>query len=239
MKIKKILTISMSLILMASILMGCGGKPGKKETSERLKSHCGGENIEVVDGNFARSLDRDLEFTYWYKWEGTPIWPDIDIHLGGEYHLETGYNTEVHHYWNDEYRRCIDKCNFASVDYGKDAENENFCYPNLVYVFIEQGASSEDLEKVESLLSDLREICKKEGEFHDSKCAQEFAYVAYVWYIDSEAGVYQKTQGIRITAKTKDENLKLDHIKIESTDKSDPRDIPLANGKAKIYVNKY
>ena len=238
MKIKKIIVMSMSLILMACIFTGCsGGKPDKQETIERLKSHCGGENIEVVDGNLARSLDRDLEFTYSYKWEGTPIWPDIDINLGGKYHLETNYNNNLHKYWNNEYRRCIEKYNFADVDYGEDAEKEIFCFPNLVYVFIEQGASSEDLEKVESLLSDLREICKKESEFHDSKCAQEFAYVAYVWYIDSEAGVYQKTESIRITAKTKDEHLQLDNIKIAGADKSDPRDVPLGNGKAKIYVN--
>ena len=234
---KKIIAMSMSLVMTTCIFTGCGGKPGKKETLERLENQCGGESIEIVDGNLARSLERDLEFTYSYVWEGTPIWPDIDINLGGKYHLETGYNNAVHKYWNDEYRRCIEKNGFADVDYGKDGDNEIFCYPNLVYIFIEDGASSEDLEKVESLLSDLREICREEEEFHDSDCADEFGYLAYIWYIDSEAGEYQKTNGVWIAADTKDQYLQLDNIRIANTERSDPRDTPLSGGKAKIFVN--
>ena len=234
---KKIIAISMSIVMTACIFTGCGGKPGKKETLERLESHCGGENIEIVDRNFARSLDRDLEFTYSYNWEGTPIWPDIDINLGGEYHLDTSYNNAVHGYWNDEYRRCIEKHDFADVDYGRNGDDENRCCPNLVYIFIEDGASSEDLEKVELLFSDLREICIEEEEFHDSDCAKEFGYLAYIWYINSEAGEYQKTKGIWITADTKDEYLQLDNVRIESTERSDPRKTPLSNGNALIFVN--
>ena len=121
---KKIIAISMSLVLMAGILTGCGGKPGKKETLERLEDQWGGENIEIVSNGLARSLDRDLEFTYSYDWEGTPIWPDIDLNLGGKYILESDYSYVTHKYWNDEYRRCIEKYNFAEVDYGREADEE-------------------------------------------------------------------------------------------------------------------
>ena len=235
---KKSIAISMSLILTAGIVTGCSGKPGKKETRERLERLCGGENIEI-DGEMVRSLDRDLEFSYWYEWEGTPIWPDIDIHLGGKYYLRTTYGRAVHEYWNDEYRSCIEKYDFYDVDYGEDGEDEDKCYPNLVYIFIENGATSEDLGKVESLLSDLREICREEEEFHTSDCTEKFKYLVYVWYIDSDAGEYKKTNGIVIEADTKDKSLQLDNIRIASTDKSDPRKTPLSNGNSKIFVNEY
>ena len=234
---KKIIAMSMSLVLTASILTGCGGKPGKKETLERLEDQWGGENIEIVSNGLARSLDRDLEFTYSYDWEGTPIWPDIDINLGGKYILNSDYSYVTHKYWNDEYRRCIDKYNFADVDYGRDADKEIFLSPNLVYIFIEDGASEEDLKNVESLLLDLREICREEDDFHSWDCSEEFSYIVYIWYIDSDAEVYQKTESIRITADTKDKSLQLDNVRITGTDSSDPRDTELSSGKAKIYVN--
>lgn len=84
---KKIIAMSMSLVLMAGIFTGCSREPGKKDTLRRLEDVCGGENIEIVNDGRARSLDRDLEFTYRYDWEGTPIWPDIN--MGGKYHLDT------------------------------------------------------------------------------------------------------------------------------------------------------
>ncbi|MBP5491662.1 MAG: hypothetical protein J6Y08_02335 [Clostridiales bacterium] len=233
---KKIIAISTSLILTAGIVTGCSGKPGKKETRERLERLCGGENIEI-DGEMVRSLDRDLEFSYWYEWEGTPIWPDIDIPLGGNYYLRSDYGMAINAYWNDEYRSCIEKYDFYIVDYGKDGEDEDNCHPNLLYIFIEDGASSEDLEKVESLLRDLREICREEEEFHTSEWKEGFKYLAYIWYIDSDTKEYQKSNGVVIKADTKDKDLQLDNIRIASTDKSDPRKPPLSNGNAKIYVN--
>ena len=234
---KKSIAASMSLVLAAGILTGCGGNPGKKETLERLEDQCGGENIEIVDKNLARSLDRDLEFTYSYEWEGTPIWPDIDIDLGGKYILETGYDDALHKYWNDEYRKCIEKYNFAEVDYGRHADEEIFLSPNAVYIYIENGASEEDLKKVESLLLDLREICREEEDFHSWDCSRDFGYLAYIWYIDSDAEVYQKTDGTWIAADTKDKYLQLDNISIRGTESSDPRDEEYGSGKAKIFVN--
>ena len=234
---KKIIAMSMSLVLTAGILTGCGGKPGKKETLERLEDQCGGENIEIVSNGLARSLDRDLEFSYSYNWEGAPIWPDIDLNLGGKYILESDYDYAVHKYWNDEYRRCIEKYNFAEVDYGRDADEEIFLSPNAVYIYIEDGASEEDLKNVESLLLDLREICREEEDFHSWDCSQEFGYLAYIWFIDSDAEVYQKTEGIWIAADTKDQYLQLDNVRIRDTESRDPRDEEYGSGKAKIYVN--
>ena len=109
--------------------------------------------------------------------------------------------------------------------------------PNLVYIFIEDGASREDLKNVESLLSDLREICRKEEEFHDSECDSKFVYLANIWYIDSEAEEYQRTASTRIEADTEDSELLLENIRKTVTDKADPRETTLNNGKAKIYVN--
>lgn len=234
---KKIIAMGMSLVLTTSLLTGCGGKPDKKETLDRLEDICGGENLEIVSNGFARSLDRDLEFTYSYDWEGTAIWPDIDINLGGKYILDTDYNYAVHKYWNDEYRRCIEKYGFADVDYGRDGDKEIFLSPNTVFIYIEDGASEEDLKKVESLLLDLREICREEEDFHSWDCSEEFIYLAYIWYIDSDAEVYQKTDGILIEADTKDQYLQLDNVRIRSTESSDSRDEEYSGGKAKIFVN--
>ena len=162
---KKIIAMSMSLVLTAGIFTGCSREPGKKDTLRRLEDVCGGENIEIVYDGRARSLDRDLEFTYSYDWEGTPIWPDIDLSLGGKYILESDYDYAVHKYWNDEYRRCIEKYNFAEVDYGRDADEEIFLSPNAVYIYIEDGASEEDLKNVESLLLDLRKSAERKKIF--------------------------------------------------------------------------
>lgn len=234
---KKIIAMSMSLVLMAGIFTGCSREPDKKETLRRLEDVCGGENIEIVYDGRARSLDRDLEFTYSYDWEGTPIWPDININMGGKYHLDTEYYNAVHNYWNDEYRRCIGKYNFADVDYGADGDDEDKCCPSLVYIFIEDGASEEDLKKVDSLLLDLREICREEDEFHSWDYYNEFSYLVYVWYIDSDAGVYQKANGIVIEKDTEDQRLQLDNVRIAHTDSSDPRVEEYGFGRAKIYVN--
>lgn len=234
---KKIIAMGMSLVLMAGIFTGCSREPDKKDTLRRLEDVCGGENIEIVYDGRARSLDRDLEFTYSYDWEGTPIWPDIDLNLGGKYILESDYDYAVHKYWNDEYRRCIEKYNFAEVDYGRDADEEIFLSPNAVYIYIEDGASEEDLKNVESLLLDLREICREEEDFHSWDCSQEFGYLAYIWFIDSDAEVYQKTEGIWIAADTKDQYLQLDNVRIMDTESRDPRDEEYSSGKAKIYVN--
>ena len=53
----------MSLILMAGVITGCSGEPGKKETMELLDRIYGGERFEL-DGNLVRSRDRDIEFYY-------------------------------------------------------------------------------------------------------------------------------------------------------------------------------
>lgn len=236
MKVKKLVATGLSLILAAGIVTGCSGEPGKKETRETLERLYGGESFEVDDG-MAYSLDRDLEFSYYYDWEGTPIWPDIDINLGGKYIIKTTYNEAVHHYWNKKYRKCIKKYDFEDVDYGTDGKDKDKCSPNMVYIFIEDGASEEDLENVESLLLDLRDICEDEEEFHSSKCSEMYSYVVYIWYIDDEAEEYQKTTTVKVKANTPDKHLKLDNIKIATTEKSDPRDNPLSHGNAMIFVN--
>ena len=234
---KKIIAMSMSLIMMAGLVTGCSGEPGKKETMKHLETLCGGEDVEVED-HLVRSLDRDLEFSYWYEWEGTAIWPDIEIHLGGKYYFRSSYGTSLHNYWNDEYRACIEKYDFADVDYGKDGKDEDLCSPNLVYIFIEDEASPEDIAKVESLFLDLREICRDEEEFHDYDWTEGYYYLVYIWYIDPETGESHKTDGIMIKADTKDDKLKLDNIRIlDNTYKSDQTTQPLQHGNAKIFVN--
>ena len=59
----------------------------------------------------------------------------------------------------------------------------------------------------------------------------------YIWFIDSDAEVYQKTEGIWIAADTKDQYLQLDNVRIRDTESRDPRDEEYGSGKAKIYVN--
>ena len=233
---KKIIAMSMSLILMAGVITGCSGEPGKKETLELLDRIYGGERFEL-DGNLVRSRDRDIEFYYWYDYEGTPIWPDIDIELGGKYILKSTYFDSVHQYWNDEYRAAIEKYDFRFVDYGEDGDDEERCCPDYVYIIIEDGASPEELAKVESLLSDLREICRDEEEFHDSDYSEEYGYFGFIWYVNGDTGEYQKTFAFRIEADTRDERLKLENISINDMDKSDPHDMLHNNGIAMIYVN--
>ena len=230
---RKIIAIGMSLILITGALTGCKKQPSDKETAKRLQEMYGGERFEVSGGR-ASSRDRDLEFEVWYDKEGAAIWPDIEI--GGDYYLYSSYGSAVCNYWNDEYRKCIDKYGFAEVDYGKDGEDEDTCTPNLVYIFIDSEASSESLDDVESLLKDLREICRMEDDFHDSG-KSTYYYVAYIWFIDSNEEQYLKNSGIRIESDTKDKELRFDDMDDYHEEKSDPRKTPLSNGNAKIYVD--
>jgi len=95
---EKIIRTGLSLIMTALLITGCqSAEPGKKETLERLEEMCGGESFEI-NGSTVYSSDRDLEFTYWYEWEGTAIWPDIDISLGGKYVLYSSYGNAVSNY---------------------------------------------------------------------------------------------------------------------------------------------
>ena len=229
---RKIIAIGMSFILLTGALTGCKKMPGDKETAKRLQEMYGGERFEVSGGN-ASSLDRDLEFEVWYNKDGADIWPDIEI--GGDYALYSSYSGAVCHYWNDEYRECIEKYGFSEVDYGEDGEDEDACQPNLVYIFIEEGASSQSLDDVESLLKDLREICRKEDDFHDSGSGT-LRYIAYIWFIDSSEEKYLKNSGIRIESDTKDNELRFDDMDDYHEEKTDPRKPPLSGGNAKIYV---
>lgn len=234
---KKIIAMSLSLILMAGVITGCGAEPGEKATLKQLESDYGGERFEI-DGNTVHSLDRDLEFTYSYEWEsgGPEIWPDVKLPLGGKYNLNTTYRSAVYNYWNDEYRNVIEKYGFADVDYGPDGDDEDECMPSLVYIFIEDGASDKELEKVESLLFDLRGICRDEDDFHDSDHIEGLVYCVHIWYIDSEAEEYRDAGDILIDSDTKDKDLRIDNFRAKGTYKNDPRTAPLDNGKAKVYV---
>ena len=233
---KKIIAMSMSLILLAGVITGCGKKePGEKETLRRLENMYG-ECFEI-NGYKVSSLNRDLEFTYRYDFEGTPIWPDIDIKTGGKYVLYSDYRLAVWKYWNDEYRASIEKYNFAEVDYGEDGDDEDKCRPNLVYIFIDVDASPEELAKVESLMADLRNICREEDEFHDlGDYDDKISYIVNIWYIDDEAEEYERTAGIVIHSDTEDSKLRLENLKRTGMADSDPRKPPLDSGKAKVYV---
>ena len=123
------------------------------------------------------------------------------------------------------------------MDYGEDGDDEERCCPDYVYIIIEDGASPEDLAKVESLLSDLREICRDEEEFHDFDYSEEYGYFGFIWYVNGDTGEYQKSFAFRIEADTRDERLKLENISINDMDKSDPHDMLHNNGIAMIYVN--
>jgi len=226
----------MCLIMVTGIFAGCSREPGDEETAKRLEERFGGERFEV-SGRTAHSLDRELDFEVWYDKDGTAIWPDIKITLGGDYILYSSYDSAVHGYWIDEYRKCIDGQNFKQVDYGKDGEDKANCTSNLVYVFVEEGASEEDIKKVESLLTGLRDICRKEAGYHDPDYKGSYSYLAYIWYIDSAAGIFRKTDGVKIYADTKDSDLQLGNVKIKSENSTDPRKTPLSNGNAMIFVN--
>ena len=228
---RKIIAIGMSLILLTGVLAGCKKQPSDKETKKRLEEMYG-ERFEV-SGGYASSLDRDLEFEVWYDKDGADIWPDIEI--GGDYVLYSSYEKAVCSYWNDEYRKCIEKYGFADVDYGKEGEDEDSCAPDLIYIFIESDAASGSLDDVESLLKDLRDICRKEDEFHDSGNGT-LRYVVYIWFIDSNEEQYLKNSGIRIESDTKDKDLRFDDMDDYHEDKTDPRKTPLSGGNAKIYV---
>ena len=230
---KKIIAFGMSLILIAGVFAGCKKQPNDKQTAKLLEEKYGGERFEVSGGN-ASSLDRDLEFEVWYDKDGMDIWPDVEI--GGDYNLYSSYRSAVCSYWNDEYRKCIDKYDFAEVDYGMDGDDEDACAPNLVYIFIDNDASSEARDDVESLLKDLREICREEEDFHDSDHYEAHCYMVYIWYVDSIADEYLKSDGLRIEADTKDKELRLDNIDVDHKDNSDPRRNSLSNGNAMIYV---
>lgn len=229
---RKIIAIGMSLVLITGALTGCKKQPGDKETAKRLEEMYGGERFEVSGGN-ASSLDRDLEFEVWYDKDGADIWPDIEI--GGDYVLYSSYDSAVWHYWNDEYRKCIEKYGFAEVDYGQDGEDEDSCAPNLVYIFIDSDASSESLDDVESLLMDLREICRMEDDFHDAGQGSN-RYIAYIWFIDSDEETFLKNSGIRIESDTKDKELRFDNMDDFHEVQADSRQTPLSGGNAKIYV---
>ena len=228
---KKLFALCMSFCLAAGVLCGCSGEPGKAETMERLESICGGENIEIED-HLVRSLDRDLEFSYWYDWKGESIWPDIGIKLGGKYILDSTYMVDVHGYWYEEYRKAVASYGFDYVYY----EETEYRSPDQAYVYVEDSASPEEVMKVESLLFDLREICREEEKFHSSKCAEDFAYYVSIWYIDNEAGTYTKTAPVIIKADTRDDELKVADLELMGDEPADPRNKDLTDGSAKIFV---
>lgn len=230
---KKQIAAGLSLILTVGLLAGCAIKPGDAKTEKELEEMYA-EDFEV-DGNSAWSLDRDLEFEVWWDKDGYDIWPDIDMPFTGKYYIRDSYGGAVCQFWGSKYRKCIERYDFTKVDYGRDGDDEDKCFPSQVYIYIEKGASEEEPEDVVSLLSDLRDICKKEEKYHDGDHMDELKYLANIWFIDSESEEYLEAADIMITKDTKDKELDITKLETKK-DKYDPRRISQSNGNASIYV---
>lgn len=234
---KKLLSVSMSVIFALGMLAGCSHKspPGDSEKVKELEKRYA-EHFEVR-GDRVCSLDRDLDFEAWYRESGEAVfWPDIEI-PNGKFILSDSYISAVRKFWNDEYRKCIEQYDFDKVDYGTDGDNKEKCAPSLLYVFIEDGASSEKIEDFESLLSDIKEICKKEEKYHTSSDhLQKLHYFVRVFYIDVENGKYRQADDKDITEDISDSELKLSQFPADRDVKRDPRDTVRSNGNAGIYI---
>lgn len=209
---KKVIAVSLSLVLMLGIVTGCNKKaPDKNETQERVERLVRGEDFKLKGGDdgyyTVYSKDRDLEFKVWWSASRDYVLPNFYI-TNGEYDFNNDYDDAIHNFWNDEYRKCIDQYGFNDVDYGHDADDN--CSPKTVWIYMNTDSDPEDIEKVESLLRDIRDICKKENEYHTSDF--DFTYSAYLVYRVGEKE-YQQADFFKINKDLTDSELKLDNFK--------------------------
>ena len=232
---KKVMAVSLSLVLLLGTITGCHHKaPDEKETRERVEEIVCGEDFKLKGGDdgyyTAYSKDRDLEFEVWWAEDGNAILPDIKI-PNGEYYIHSSYGKAVLHFWFDEYQRCIDQYGFYNVDYGPDADagtetdidspyDSDYCCPSTVWIYMDEDSEPEDIEKVESLMRDLRDICEKEEEYHTSDYNME--YSVYLCY---RVGVkeYKQSSYFKISKDSKDRELTVDNFEFsDRTTKSGP-----------------
>ena len=236
---KRAIALSLSLVLLLGIVTGCSHKaPGEKETSKRIEEIVCGEDFKLKGGDDGHytvySKDRDLEFEAWWDESGIAIWPDIEI-PDGEFHIYTSYGKAVLHYWFDEYQRCIDQYGFYNVDYGPDAgrNNNDDCCPNVVWIYMDENSDPEDIEKVESLMRDLRDICKQEEEYHTSD--YDLEYTVYLCYRVGDKE-FKQSSYFTISKESKDRELTVDNF--EFSDRTSSRNGPgrIGSGVAVITV---
>ena len=221
---KKVIAFCLSLVLLLGTITGCqlNSYPDEKETRESVKEIVSGESFKLQAGDSSDyytvySKDRDLEFEVQWTKGRDNIFFGISK-PNGKFVLVNDYGKVVHHYWFDEYRRCIDQYGFYNVNYGYDIDTKakidnpkdpDYCYPGAVWIYMDENSNQEDIEKVESLLRDLRDICKKEDKYHTS--VYHFGYSVYLCYRLGEQE-YKQSGSFKITKDLTDEELKLDNF---------------------------
>lgn len=218
---KKVIAVCLSLVLLIGTFTGCQKSyPDEKETRDNVKDIVCGESFKLEgdsDHYTVHSKDRDLEFDVWWA-KG---WDDITYGIripNGEFDITNNYDTVVHHFWFDEYCRCIDRYGFYNVNYGYDIESKaridspedpDYCSPASVWIYMDEDSDPEDIKKIESLMRDLRDICRKEDEYHTSDT--RFYYSVYLTYKVGEKE-FMQSDSFKISKDSADEELKVDNF---------------------------
>lgn len=231
----RVILIVLCVVLSLSLMTGCfsfrGRKP-KKPSEEELVSAVEelvkGENIEYSGNGRFYSLDRDIEFEeQWVLYAQSSGGTDAPRGTGyGSYYLDSNlltsqagaapniinYYTTVYRYWLDDICEEIDSYQFESVEViDKVTERRigrDFYIPITIY--ITQDITPEQVEAVESLLREFRDICIKEQQFHDEYFDFSFCVEIIRW--NTEEDLYFKGETYNVYADTKDSELEIDSI---------------------------
>lgn len=215
------LLASGAVVMAAVCLGGCffGNSKGKnyQEHVDNIDEHVdeltGGEKVKLVDQQGDRYIyeckDRDVTFTVMIS-ENTASLDGSFVHgTGSYYYVDTYYDSAVHYYWQEEFEKTAEGKGFDFVNFGdctdsKGEESYNFSGETL-FIYVDKDCTDEQIEKVNQMLREVRDICIKETEFHKKDTDFDYAIVLY-WY-DPETNITKRTEYVWIDADTTDKEL--------------------------------
>ena len=135
--------------------------PDDAQIQAYVESVVKGEKVQSVYGGGTeyRSLDRDLTFEVRINSLTTSLDGSFARETGKYYFTDT-YELMVAAFWQDEFDAALNRHKFDYCFCNGPSE----LYPGStgIEVYIDEDCSEEQLEEVEKLLMDLRDICIKE-----------------------------------------------------------------------------
>ncbi|MBO4688593.1 MAG: hypothetical protein J5636_08780 [Clostridiales bacterium] len=210
-------TISSLILVFSVLLCSCGPSyASKNEILKYARSEAKGENLEIEreikeHTYMIRSLDRDLQFTA-STHAGELSCDGSSFGYSGEYYIHTDYYDAIYRYWYEETRALLEEDGFDWVRFDRNEDSaRTFTF------YIDADVPQEDLEKIEEFMFGLREILKKEQEFHN-KNIDICYHVAIHKHLDGDdEKAYHRCAGndgysTRITSETPDIELDIQRM---------------------------